>query len=126
MRVNFRRLAKRISRNKMSAFDLGECLHDPEFAPSRKGLANRFSAVHPRSSHVHVACTYDYICMQNRFGGFLLEKNSRFSLPPRRDKGRYAFISCHDIFYNHSGRFIACAFNCEPRSDMKNAIGKIQ
>lgn len=44
---------RRISWNKMSAFDLGECLHDPEFAPSRKGLANRFSAVHPRSSHVY-------------------------------------------------------------------------
>lgn len=32
-------------------------------------------------------CSREYIRMQNKFGGFLLEKNSRFSLPLRRDKG---------------------------------------
>lgn len=68
----------------MPAFDLGECLHDPEFAPSREGPTNRFLNIYM------TVCTTDmYVCVgmyaENRKDGFLLQKNSRFSLPSKHD-----------------------------------------
>lgn len=54
---------RRISRDKMSAFDLRECLHDPEFAPSRKGLAQIGFWPYTRSSHVYERARVNiYVC----------------------------------------------------------------
>lgn len=89
----------------MPAFDLGECLHDPEFAPSREGPANRFLNVCPTAQRT---CIRVGVYAQ-KIGSteiLIAEKFAVFSTSEAR-RQYYALTSGIDIFYNHSERLIA-------------------
>lgn len=91
----------------MPAFDLGKCLHDPEFAPSREGPANRFLNIYmtvcTTDMYVRVSMyaqkigSTDSYCREIR--GFLYLRGTTAIL--------CAYVSSTDIFYNHSAQFIA-------------------